>query len=96
MSGGVPIRCFTCGKVTGNLYSHYLRLVKEGNTSHSALDILGLGRECCRRMLATHVDMMAYQLQYPTYEDGIQRVGGAAMDRPSTDIDIYDSDEDEY
>jgi DNA-directed RNA polymerase I, II, and III subunit RPABC5 len=25
----IPVRCYTCGKVVGNKYSEYIRLVKE-------------------------------------------------------------------
>jgi len=75
MSGGIPIRCFTCGKVVGNMYDDYIAKCESGIDSSAVLDELKLRRECCRRMLATHVDVTKYQLLYPVYEDGVQRLG---------------------
>jgi DNA-directed RNA polymerase I, II, and III subunit RPABC5 len=75
MSGGMPIRCFTCGKVVGNMYDEYTAKIDSGIESAVALDELKLGRECCRRMLSTHVDVTKYQLLFPTYENGVQRLG---------------------
>ncbi len=53
----IPIRCFTCGKVVGNKWEAYLAFLKRGKTEEEALDILGLERMCCRRMLITHVEL---------------------------------------
>ena len=71
----IPIRCFTCGKVTGNKWDPYLKLLAEGETADEALTTLGLNRYCCRRMILTHVDMMDQLLQYsvgPEKYDGRQ------------------------
>jgi len=65
----IPVRCFTCGKVIGDVYEQYkLRkkaydeAVKAGEkpkeTPKSILDDLGVNRYCCRRMILTHVDLI--------------------------------------
>lgn len=57
--------------------------------SSAALDELKLSRACCRRMLATHVDVVKYQLLYPTYEDGIQRLGTThLLDVEDTEMEV--------
>jgi DNA-directed RNA polymerases I, II, and III subunit RPABC5 len=53
----IPIRCFSCGKVIGNLWESYTEKIKTV-TPDEALNQLKLTRACCRRMLLTHVDMM--------------------------------------
>jgi DNA-directed RNA polymerases I, II, and III subunit RPABC5 len=60
----IPIRCFTCGKVIGNKWERYLSLLNEGKPENVALDMLGLKRYCCRRMLLTHVDLVEKLLLY--------------------------------
>lgn len=61
----IPIRCFTCGKVIGNKWDEYVRLVQENPNDKSAiLDRLGLKRFCCRRMLLGHVDLINRMLHY--------------------------------
>jgi DNA-directed RNA polymerase I, II, and III subunit RPABC5 len=64
----IPIRCFTCGKVIGNQWDHYLRLLEAEYTEGQALDALELKRYCCRRMLLTHVDLIGKLLMYNTME----------------------------
>jgi DNA-directed RNA polymerase subunit N (RpoN/RPB10) len=39
----IPVRCFTCGKVVGNLWERYQGLLKT-HDANSALDQLGLKR----------------------------------------------------
>jgi DNA-directed RNA polymerase I, II, and III subunit RPABC5 len=66
----IPVRCFTCGKVTGNKWNKYLDLLdKEGMTKSEALDDLGCKRYCCRRMILTHVDLIVKLLHYNIYEN---------------------------
>ncbi|KAJ8906479.1 hypothetical protein NDN08_002972 [Rhodosorus marinus] len=64
----IPVRCFTCGKVVGNKWYAYLTLLSEEKTEGQALDLLGLTRYCCRRMVLTHVDLIEKLLMYNTYE----------------------------
>lgn len=60
----IPVRCFTCGKVVGNKWIPYLRLLNAGVSEADALTRLGLHRVCCRRMLITHVDVIDKLLEY--------------------------------
>ena len=60
----IPVRCFACGKVTGNLWNKYKEMLKSGISSDKALDDLGLRRICCRRILFTHVNMIDHILEY--------------------------------
>eukprot|EP01080_Neovahlkampfia_damariscottae_P008278 gene8278-103_t len=65
----IPVRCFTCGKVIGNKWETYLRLVDAEYPAGEALDCLGLKRYCCRRMLLTHVDLIEKLLLYSNHTE---------------------------
>ena len=60
----LPIRCYSCGKITGNKYKTYQAMIKEGKTKKEALDELGLKRYCCRRILLSHVNLIDKLLKY--------------------------------
>jgi DNA-directed RNA polymerase I, II, and III subunit RPABC5 len=61
----IPIRCFTCGKVVGNKWDQYNELLETGEyEKDKILDILGLKRYCCRRMILTHVELIEKMLNY--------------------------------
>ena len=63
----LPTRCYTCGKVVGNLWDSYEKMVQVDKVpAGEALDRLGLRRYCCRRMLLSHVDMADRLLRYGT------------------------------
>lgn len=68
----IPIRCFSCGKVIGNLWKPYQALLEErGLSIRDAMDQLGLKRYCCRRMIMTHVDLIDKVLDHTEkYETG--------------------------
>ena len=66
----IPIRCFTCGKVIGNLWDKYKQQLDEGKTICEVLDNLGLKRYCCRRMLISHVDLIDKLLKYNSKKIG--------------------------
>ena len=57
----VPVRCFTCGKVVGEYWEEFKArsATKEGDEDPEAvLDELGVERQCCRRMLVSHKDLV--------------------------------------
>ncbi len=54
----IPIRCPSCGKPVGHLYSDYLERVKKGEDRKKVLDDLGLTRYCCRALFLGHVDLI--------------------------------------
>ena len=54
----IPVRCFTCGKVTGSVFEVYTKLLSDGYSEKDALDKLNLRRYCCRRMIISHVDLI--------------------------------------
>ena len=60
----IPVRCFTCGKVLGNKWEPYLKLLKEGDETSSALEKLSIERYCCKRMISTHVDLINKLIKY--------------------------------
>ncbi|KAF2033575.1 hypothetical protein EK21DRAFT_98005 [Setomelanomma holmii] len=64
----VPIRCFSCGKVVGDLWEKYMELLQNNMEEGDALDAIGLQRYCCRRMILTHVDLIEKLLKYNASE----------------------------
>lgn len=54
----IPIRCFSCGKVIGDLYEKYLEGIKSKQDPAKVLDELGVKRYCCRRMLISHAELI--------------------------------------
>ncbi len=59
----IPVRCFTCGKIVGNLWRKY-EIYKLSYSVEDALSKVGLERACCRKMLLTHVDQTDNLLLY--------------------------------
>ena len=65
----IPVRCFSCNKVVGNKQLTYEKLLSEDKSANEALDILGLKRYCCRRMLLTNVDLIEKMMEYSSIEE---------------------------
>ena len=59
----IPVRCFTCGKVIGNIWNKYNELI-EIQSVEKTLDDLKLHRICCRRMIITHVNLIDDLIKY--------------------------------
>jgi len=65
----IPVRCFSCGKVIGDVYEEYVQRYNEykkslnsgetpKETPKQILDSLGVDRYCCRRMILSHVELI--------------------------------------
>ena len=64
----IPVRCFTCGKVIGNKWEKYQLLLSEYDEK-DVLDMLGMTRYCCRRMLLTHIELIDKLLNYNKHNE---------------------------
>ena len=53
----IPVRCLSCNKPVGHLWSKYMARVEKGNERKAVLDELGLERYCCRALFLGHVDL---------------------------------------
>lgn len=60
----VPVRCFSCGKVLGDVYEEFKKRVESGETPEKVLDELGVKRYCCRRMLFSHTELIDDIMKY--------------------------------
>jgi len=63
----IPIRCYTCGKVTGDKWILFQDMLSQNIEPGEALDNLGLKRYCCRRIILTHVELIDKLLKYSNY-----------------------------
>ncbi|KAG9093916.1 DNA-directed RNA polymerase II subunit L [Ceratobasidium sp. UAMH 11750] len=75
----IPVRCFSCGKVIGDKWEDYVKLLRDDVTEGDAMDQLGLKRYCCRRMVLTHVDLIEKLLQYNPMERTKERMARDPM-----------------
>ena len=63
-----PVRCFSCGKVIGHLYSLYERRVNSGEDPDKVLDDLGITKPCCRtRFISYNPKPLKYVLKLRRY-----------------------------
>ena len=62
----IPVRCFSCGKVVGNLWEKYQQMLTEDYNESDALNHLNLTRYCCRRMILSHIDSIDHFTAYDT------------------------------
>ena len=60
----IPIRCFTCGKVVGQLWEDYQKRIAKGEDGGKVLTELGLKRYCCRQLFLGHVDLLKEVSQF--------------------------------
>lgn len=60
----IPIRCFTCGKIIGDKWDKYQKLLNENMNISEIFNIIDLKRICCRRMLMTHVNIIDHLIKY--------------------------------
>jgi len=62
----VPVRCFTCGNLVADKFDEYQNRAKSGEEPAKILDLLGIERYCCRRMILTTLETIQQVL--PFYE----------------------------
>ncbi len=67
----IPVRCFTCGKLIGDLGEEFARRIKTGENAGDILDSLGVKRYCCRRMLLSNAEIIDEVLRF--YEEAEKR-----------------------
>ena len=60
----IPVRCFTCGKLIGDVWEEFSERIKSGEDCGKVLDSLGIKRYCCRRMLLSHVELIDEVLKF--------------------------------
>lgn len=60
----VPVRCFSCGKVIAEEYEEFLKKREKGIPAEKAFEELGIERYCCRRMIASQVDLIDDLMKY--------------------------------
>ena len=60
----IPVRCWTCGLVVGNLFEPWMEKLEQGKDPKEILDEFGLKRVCCRRMLITHVELLDETIKF--------------------------------
>ncbi len=59
----IPIRCFSCGAVIADKYEKFKERTKKEEPK-KALDSLGIGRYCCRRMILSQADFIDEVIQF--------------------------------
>lgn len=72
----IPVRCYSCGKVVGNLYEQFQQLLDRDYTEAEALDALNLERYCCRRMVLSHIDLIDDLIPYNVPVSGTMQLLG--------------------
>ena len=79
----IPVRCFTCGKVIGNLENSMKKLKNEGFTDEEVMDKLKIKMICCRRVLLSYIDLSEELFMYQETPDKVELYDGVK------DVRIY-------
>lgn len=64
MAFGIPIRCFSCGKLIADKWEEFVERKEKGEDAQKILNDLKLIRYCCRRMLLSHRNMIDETIQF--------------------------------
>lgn len=64
MAAGIPIRCFSCGKLIADKWEEFNERLEQGEEAREILDDLGFTRYCCRRMLLSHRNLIDDTMQF--------------------------------
>ena len=65
----IPVRCFSCNKIIGNLGESYNNLRAKNTKSEEIYEKLGITRICCKRMLMTYCNLSDDVNKYDTYNN---------------------------
>lgn len=90
----VPVRCFTCRRVTGQKWVPYVRALQAGQTVDEALNGLGVKAPCCRQTLFAHMDTLERLLRYQQLETANMKVSMQATAGGVEDLEEDGADED--
>jgi len=63
----IPIRCWSCGKPIGHLWSDYQEKAANGEEKKKVLDELKVERYCCRAMFLGQVDLIDTATQFKKF-----------------------------
>ena len=63
----IPIRCWSCGKPIGHLWSEYKERVDKGDDRKKVMDDLHIERYCCRAMMLGQVDLIDTVAQFKKF-----------------------------
>lgn len=61
----LPVRCFSCGYVIGQLEQKFIDLLEEKGNHEEALKALNVKKYCCRRMFLGYVNIAEQLLLFP-------------------------------
>ncbi len=61
----MPVRCFSCGKLIGDLYEPYKEMTSKGISADEAFKKLKVRRWCCKRAIVSHIDLIDDILNFP-------------------------------
>ena len=75
----LPVRCFTCNNVVGHHLDNYVQ-ARRCQSGKDALDMLGLSRICCRRMILTAVPVVDDIVLYSNTKEVMDECG-TVLDR---------------
>jgi DNA-directed RNA polymerase subunit N (RpoN/RPB10) len=51
----IPVRCFTCGKVLGNLENKFDTMLQQGKEKKEIFEELRLTRYCCKMVMISYI-----------------------------------------
>ena len=72
----IPVRCFTCNKVLGNMEGPMKNLREKGKTDEEIMKILKIERYCCKRILLTYIDNAEDMFEYQQMPEQIELYEG--------------------
>lgn len=62
----IPVRCMSCGKPIGHLWSKFQEAKKSADAG-KVLSELGLKRYCCRAQMLGHVDLIDLAAEFKRF-----------------------------